>query len=154
MLIIILSDYPIVSTTFKVRICHKMPRILFLPTLNCSTTGDVTVFYENSHCPCGLYSHWEITLSWKESPKETGNQTSESTHFCVTRLFFLSLLSRNFDDRLSSNFHRFVILCICLVTPSEKTGLWQLPIVFTTFKMNVNKNLLRSTACFKTVKAF
>ena len=28
--------------------------------------------------------------------------------------FFLSLLSRKFNDRLSSNFHRFIILCIML----------------------------------------
>ena len=48
---------------------------------------------------------------------------------CVTRVFFLPLFSRNFDDRLSSNFHRFVILCICWDTPTVKTGLWQLPIV-------------------------
>ena len=32
----------------------------------------------------------------------------------LTRVFFLSLLSRKFDDRLSSNFHMFVILCIML----------------------------------------
>ena len=50
--------------------------------------------------------------------------------------FFLSLLSRNFDDRLSWNFHRFVILCICWDTASEKTGRWQLPIVSTVFKTN------------------
>ena len=37
--------------------------------------------------------------------------------------FFLPLLSRNFDDQLSSNFHRFVILCICWDTASEKAGL-------------------------------
>ena len=42
--------------------------------------------------------------------------------------FFLSLLSRNFDNQLSSNFHRFVVLCICWDTASEKTGLWQLPL--------------------------
>ena len=47
--------------------------------------------------------------------------------------FFLLLLSRNFDDRLSSNFHRF-ILCICWDTPSEETGLWQLSIVSSVFK--------------------
>ena len=47
---------------------------------------------------------------------------------------FLSLLSRNFDDQLSSNFHRFVILCICWDTQSEKTGLWQLPKVSNVFK--------------------
>ena len=44
------------------------------------------------------------------------------------------LLSRNIDDQLSSNFHRFIILCICWDTPSEKTGLWQLPIVSSVFK--------------------
>ena len=38
-------------------------------------------------------------------------------------VFFLSLLFRNFDDRLSSNFHRSVILCICWDIASEKTGL-------------------------------
>ena len=41
------------------------------------------------------------------------NQASFSTQLRVTRVFFLSLLSRNFDDQLSSNVHRFVILCIC-----------------------------------------
>ena len=34
-------------------------------------------------------------------------------------------LSCNYDDQLSSNFHWFVILCICWETPSENTGLWQ-----------------------------
>ena len=48
--------------------------------------------------------------------------------------FFLPLLSHNFNDQLSSNFHRFVILCICWDTASEKTGLWQLPIVASGFK--------------------
>ena len=52
----------------------------------------------------------------------------------MIRVFFLSLLSRNFDDQLSSNFHRFVILCLCWYTASEKTGLWQLPIVSSVFK--------------------
>ena len=35
-----------------------------------------------------------------------------------------------------TTFYRFVILCICWDTPSEKTGLWQLPIVSSVFKMN------------------
>ena len=51
--------------------------------------------------------------------------------------FFLLLLSRNFGDRLISiNVHRFVILCIglCWDTASEKTGLWQVPIVSSVFK--------------------
>ena len=47
--------------------------------------------------------------------------------------FFCLLLSRKFDDRLSSNFHRFVILCICWDTPTVKASLWQLPIVSTAF---------------------
>ena len=53
-------------------------------------------------------------------------QASESTQRC-DKVFFLPLFSRNFAIQLSSNFHRFVILCICWDTPSEKTGLWQLP---------------------------
>ena len=65
------------------------------------------------------------------------NQASESTQLRVTRVFFLSLISRNFDDQLSSNFHRFTILCICWHTLSEKTGLWQLPIVSRVFKSQV-----------------
>ena len=51
----------------------------------------------------------------------------------MTRVFFLPLLSRKFDDQLSSNFHRFVVLCICWYTPSEKTGFWQLPEVSSVF---------------------
>ena len=48
-------------------------------------------------------------------------------------MFFLWQLSRNFDDRLSSNFHRFIILCICWDILSEKTDLWQLLIMFSVF---------------------
>ena len=61
--------------------------------------------------------HWDLMRS--------RNQASESTQLRVTRVFFLSLLSRNFEHQLSSSFHRFVILCRCWDTPSEKTGLWQ-----------------------------
>ena len=35
---------------------------------------------------------------------------SESTQIRPTRVFFLSSFSRNFDDQLSPNFHRLVIL--------------------------------------------
>ena len=55
--------------------------------------------------------------------------------FDVTRVCFLPLVSRNFDD---SSFHRLVILCICWDTPTAKSSLWQLPIVSTAFKY-VNK---------------
>ena len=48
--------------------------------------------------------------------------------------FFHYYLARNFDDRLSSNFHRFVILCIRWDTPTVKASLWQLPIVSTACK--------------------
>ena len=48
--------------------------------------------------------------------------------------FFLLLLSCNLDDHLRLNFYRCDILCICWDTPSEKTGLWQLPIVSSAFK--------------------
>ena len=47
--------------------------------------------------------------------------------------FFLSLLSRKFDDRLSWNFHWFVNLGTCWDTPTVKASLWQLPIVSTAF---------------------
>ena len=50
----------------------------------------------------------------------------ESTQPLVTRVSFFPLLFRNFDDRLSTNCHMFVTLCILFWdTPSEKTGLWQ-----------------------------
>ena len=73
------------------------------------------------------------------------HQAFESTQLRVTR-FFLSLLSRNFDDQFSCNFQRFVILCICWDTPSEKTGFWKLPIVSYVFKRHIgcwkgNKNM-------------
>ena len=41
--------------------------------------------------------------------------------------------SRKFDDRLSSNFHRDVILCN-VETPIVKASLWHSPIVSTAFK--------------------
>ena len=63
-----------------------------------------------------------------------------NTQLRVTRLFFLSLLSRIFDDQLSSNFHRFVDLCICCWdTPSEKTGLWQLLKVYSVFNLKPHR---------------
>ncbi len=43
--------------------------------------------------------------------------------------FFLSLFSCNYDDQLSPNFHRFVIVCIGWGRPSGDTGLRQIPIV-------------------------
>ena len=54
----------------------------------------------------------------------------------MTRVFFLSLLFHKFDDRFCSNFHRFVILCICWDSPTVKASLWRLSIVFTAFKPN------------------
>ena len=56
--------------------------------------------------------------------------------------FYLSLLSHNFDDRLSTHFHRFVTLCICWETPSENTGLRQLPIVSNAFKRKLDLDII------------
>ncbi len=49
---------------------------------------------------------WERLQAWSLS------RASESTQFYASRVFFLSLFSCNFNDQLSPNFHRFVILCI------------------------------------------
>ena len=57
--------------------------------------------------------------------------------------YFNVLLSRNFDKRLSSNLHKFVILGRCWDTPSEKTGLWQLPIVPSVFKGGSDENVVQ-----------
>ena len=48
--------------------------------------------------------------------------------------FFHYYLSTSVTNWMISNFHRFLILCICWDTPSEKTGLCQLPIVSSVFK--------------------
>ena len=62
------------------------------------------------------------------------SETRPARHFCDKGVFF-SLLSRNFDDQLSSNVNRFVIMHIdlCWDTPRENTGLWQLPNVSSAF---------------------
>ena len=39
-------------------------------------------------------------------------QASKSSQLVRQGSFFLPLFSRNLDDQLSSNFHRFVTLCI------------------------------------------
>ena len=49
---------------------------------------------------------------------------------------FPPLFSCNFDDQLSSNFHRFVILCIS-VHQVRWLCLWQLPIESSVFKSRV-----------------
>ena len=51
---------------------------------------------------------------------------------CDKGVFSVIVISQH-DDQMSSNFHRFVILCICWDIPSEKTCLWQLPIVSSVF---------------------
>ena len=61
--------------------------------------------------------------------------------WCHKSVFF-PLISRNFDDRLNSNFHRFVMLCMLWDTPTVNTSLWQLPIVSSVFKQIVCKAFL------------
>ena len=77
------------------------------------------------------YLKWIWDLSWDLEFKPF-----ESTQLRATRVPFLPLFSRNINNQLSSNFHRFVISCICQDTPSEKTGLWQLPKASSTFNID------------------
>ena len=56
------------------------------------------------------------------------------THTTSCEYFFFFIIISQLRRPLSSNFHRFVILCICWDTWSEQTGLWQLPIVSSVFK--------------------
>ena len=86
------------------------------------------VFRERSYFPLIWFKDLRLRI-WDPEIKYP-----KAHNFVWQGLFFLSLLSRNFDDQLSSNFHRFVIVCICWDTPSEKTCLWQLPIVSRVFK--------------------
>ena len=75
-----------------------------------------------------------MNLIFETSGPEIKHLTAHN--FVWKGVFFLPLLSRNFDDQLSLNFNRFVILCIlCWDTLSEKTGLWQLPKVSSVFKL-------------------
>ena len=51
------------------------------------------------------YKVFEKEVNFNEPDfKASRNQASESTQLRVNRFFFLSSLSRNFDDQLSSNF--------------------------------------------------
>ena len=99
-------------------------KIIFDPLFNSflkQTTAPQQVIFQGSV----LLS---LSLNYKTLREKAPSEVTEfCTQLCVTRLFFLSLLSRNFDDQLSSYFHRCVNLCICWDTLSEKTGLWQLP---------------------------
>ena len=80
--------------------------------------------------PFSMYSNFLFFTPCKAS--NTVKQCWSSRQFQVNHyttlglfmlgFFFLSLISRNFDDWLSSNHHRFVILCIiCWDTPTAKT---------------------------------
>ena len=54
-------------------------------------------------------------------------------------------------------FYRFVSSCICWDTPSEKTGLWQLPtvsIVFNSYRIGKNKILKNLSGGFLIMKYF
>ena len=64
-----------------------------------------------------------LTKIIKDFWPEAFNSYLEAHYFVQQGCFFLSLFSCNFNDQLSPNFHRLVILCICWDTPSENTGL-------------------------------
>ena len=63
-------------------------------------------------------------------------------------MFFFFLCSHCiFDDQLCPNVHRFIILCTRWDTPSENTGLWQLPNMSGAF----THNRLETQKTFKVV---
>ena len=78
---------------------------------------------------------WFRDLRFRTWGLEINHQNAHN--FVWQGCFFLSLLSRKFDDRSSSNFHRFVILCLCWETPTVKASLWQLPIVSSAYKVHI-----------------
>ena len=55
-------------------------------------------------------------------------------NFAWQGCFSVIIISQLRRPILSSNFHRFVIVCLCWDTLSERNGLWQLPIVSSVFK--------------------
>ena len=55
-------------------------------------------------------SNFSVQNMWIDFDR---NQASKSTQLHVTRVFFLfQWLSRNFEDKFSSNFHRFVLFIL------------------------------------------
>ena len=55
-------------------------------------------------------------------------------HNFLWRVFLSFIIISQLRQPIELKSHRFVILCMCGYTPSEKTGLWQLPIVSTVIK--------------------
>ena len=56
---------------------------------------------------------------------------------CATRVFFLPLFTGNFRRPIESTFSQVCyFMRICWHTPSENTGLWQLPKVSSAFKVS------------------
>ena len=53
-------------------------------------------------------------------------------------MFFLQSLSCKLYDQTESMFTDVLFYAVCWDTPSEKTGLWQLPIVFSAFKATLS----------------
>ena len=59
----------------------------------------------------------------------------------MTRVFFSFIIISQLRWPIELKFSQVCYyLCICLDTPSEKTGLWQLPMVSTVFKHRCNDN--------------
>ena len=81
--------------------------------------------------------HWNIWI-WERLQAWSLSRASENTNLCNNGVF-LPLLSCNFEDQLSRNFHRFVISFIRWDTPGENTGLWQLPNVSSAFNILQDK---------------
>ena len=77
-----------------------------------------------------------------------GTQGTFGTQIWAARVFFLLLFSCNFDDKLSKNFHRFVILYMLgWNAPSENSGKYQ--IMSSAFNWHLSSGpLLKRTLLF------
>ena len=74
------------------------------------------------HCEKRLTHTSELDFEVSES------SIWKHTTSCDKGVFSSIVISQLLRPILSSHFHRFVIVSICWDIPSEKTGLWQLPI--------------------------
>ena len=85
-----------IIVSIKTYLVMSKGELLVLKTLLETAPSEVTKFFEKK----SKFSQKYYSSIWKHTT-------------CANKAVFLPLLSRNFDDQLSSNFHRFLILCIC-----------------------------------------
>ena len=66
-----------------------------------------------------------------------GNQASQSTQLRVTRVFFFHYYLATSTTNWAQMFTGLLFCAFCWDTPSEKNGLWQLPIVSSAFNQQL-----------------